>query len=240
MDVAANPYKRWVEETTFRSALGDCGGKAILDLCCGSGHWCRLLKSWGADSVGLDASDAMIADARRFEEEDPVGVSYARADLSAGDAPAKNFDIVVAAYANLKDKRALRTFYTAAARALRPGGRFVAITSLYRLASFPALPDAGPGGVLANEPFGVSCAWDGDSKDGMLVDLTFLSQDRQVTLANHLWSQAAISEALLAAGFTLVDWRSSTADGDAPPSLKKALRDKPVAALGFFTAYLPP
>ena len=58
----SNPFKLWIEEPTFFGLLGSCTGQTVLDLGCGSGHFCRLIRQRGASAVhGVDVSEAMIS-----------------------------------------------------------------------------------------------------------------------------------------------------------------------------------
>ena len=50
----SNPYKHYVEEPTFWSCAGkDFSGKTVLDLACGSGHYSRQFRIYGAHQVNM-------------------------------------------------------------------------------------------------------------------------------------------------------------------------------------------
>ncbi len=95
-------------------------GERILDLGCGTGHLTAQIAAAGADVIGIDKSAAMLEEARkqypylRFEQADATDFAF--------DAP---FDAV---FSNavlhwvLDAERAVACI----ARALKPGGRFVA------------------------------------------------------------------------------------------------------------------
>ena len=177
--IKTNPFKRWIEETTFLNAIRHTNNgeddPSILDLGCGSGHFCRLLQEQGmAQTVyGIDVSDTMIADAKRIEAAaagGPTltttrGVQYYRMDLLAKNVSFqkilgnKTVDVCVSAYllpyaASLKE---LHQFCSAAAQALGPGGRFISVTTLLT----PTMRrTATRGGVLESTTWGFSIVWD--------------------------------------------------------------------------------
>src|SRR5688572_16609776 len=75
---------------------GDLRGRRILDLACGQGRVSRELARRGALVAGADISEAMLAMARAAEAEDPLGIKYAEADVSApGALVDRRFDGVV-------------------------------------------------------------------------------------------------------------------------------------------------
>jgi SAM-dependent methyltransferase len=249
--IKSNKYKRWIEEYTFLNAIvgnNDNGikNKSVLDLGCGSGHFCRLLNNdkYGVATMsGIDISDAMIDEAKRLEEKEPTGTTYYREDLLAEEYESDDnsnvdtisklkFDVCVAAYllpyaSSIKE---LQKFCTSAARTLRPGGHFKSVTTLYTdaIKATGLDNDTGDGGgsgsgggVLASDTWGFSVVWDGEAtSDGMLADITLFGNGRKkerATFPNYLWSKETINSALLAAGFDRVDWLSPTIDANTTP-----------------------
>jgi SAM-dependent methyltransferase len=269
--IKSNRYKRWIEEYTFLKAIvgnNDDGirNKSVLDLGCGSGHFCRLINNradkYGAATVsGIDISDAMIDEAKRLEEKEPTGTTYYRADLLAEedqsddsndeDISKLKVDICVAAFllpyaSSIKE---LQKFCTSAARTLRPGGRFISVTSLYT-DSIKAIgldndTGDGGGGVLTSDTWGFSVVWDEEAtNDGMLADITLFGNGRKdrVTFPNYLWTKETINSALLAAGFDRVEWLSPTIDANITPDditaeFQKDLSEV-VPTVGYFVATL--
>ncbi len=104
---------RW---TRALRALPFRGGR-VLDLGCAFGFATRLLRLAGHDAVGVDASPAYIARARRA---DPRG-EYALADAAHTGLPSASFDgvIFLDVLEHLPDERAA---IAEAARVLKPGG----------------------------------------------------------------------------------------------------------------------
>ena len=90
-----NDYRNLFLIPVTLNLLGDVSGKRILDLGCGEGSYCRVLKKRGADVTGIDGSEKLI------------NISKARSDSSikflvrnANDLDGiveNSFDIVVAA-----------------------------------------------------------------------------------------------------------------------------------------------
>jgi trans-aconitate methyltransferase len=95
-------------------------GERILDLGCGTGHLTSQLAHLGASVTGLDHSPAMIEQAR---------LNYPDLEFVEGDAAAfafaEPFDAVFSNAALHWVKRA-EDVVACVARALKPGGRFVA------------------------------------------------------------------------------------------------------------------
>ncbi len=98
--------------------------RSVLDLACGTGLLSAHLAGVAADVVGVDASDAMLAVARR--ESARSCVSYVRGDMRDFDL-GRTFDAVVCASNSMNyvaDRDELRQVFGYVARHLRPGGVF--------------------------------------------------------------------------------------------------------------------
>ena len=99
-----------------------------LDLGCGSGRSTRFLKDLGLEVVGVDVSEAMVAEAR---ERDPGG----RYELypAGGRLPFEDgaFALVLSTWVVLElgSQQALTGFLAEAARVLRPGGSAFIVTN---------------------------------------------------------------------------------------------------------------
>lgn len=114
-------YPAYVDHLA-RSHGGPLG--SVLDLACGTGLLTARLAGVAADVVGVDASDAMLAVARR--ESARPGVAYVRADMRDFDL-GRTFDAAVCTSNSLNyvaDRGELRQVLAAVARHLRPGGVF--------------------------------------------------------------------------------------------------------------------
>lgn len=99
-------------------ALAPQAGERILDLGCGDGVLSAAILATGAEVVGIDASVDMVAAARARGIDARCGRGEAIDDVDAFDAVFSN--------AALHWMTDLDTVFANVARALRPGGRFVA------------------------------------------------------------------------------------------------------------------
>ncbi len=59
---------------------GGVRGLRVCDLACGQGVVSRRLAGLGAVVVGVDVSEGMLDFARRYEREEPLGITYVRGD----------------------------------------------------------------------------------------------------------------------------------------------------------------
>lgn len=88
-----------------------------LDIGCGEGRFCRMMKSAGLDAVGVDPTYRLIEQAQSLDEGGDYRVGCAQA-LEFGDA---RFDLVVF-YLTLCDIDDYQAAISEAVRVLRPGG----------------------------------------------------------------------------------------------------------------------
>jgi len=99
---------------------GPLEGARVLDVGCGEGRFCRMLRNRGATTVGLDPTDALLSVAKG-RDPDGTYVSGVGESMPFEDA---SFDIVVS-YLTLLDIEDFRTAIKECVRVLKPGGRFV-------------------------------------------------------------------------------------------------------------------
>ncbi len=88
-----------------------------LDVGCGEGRFCRMLKAAGVRATGIDPTPAMIAAARQRDS----GGDYRPGNAEALDFADASFDLVVS-YITLVDIPDFRAAIREMARVLRPGG----------------------------------------------------------------------------------------------------------------------
>jgi len=202
-----NPFKQYVEEATFSSAIISPSspsttttttpssllrGQKVLDLGCGSGHYCRILKNkWNATTVhGVDVSEHMLAEATRNEEvhSPPLGIQYMQQDLLSSTAAVNIkatfinndkddedddddnqllYDLVTAEYLlpYAANKKELHQLCLTAASLVKPGGRFVSIVSFCSDSMIMMMSKGnGGGGVLESHELGWAATWEESEK----------------------------------------------------------------------------
>jgi SAM-dependent methyltransferase len=93
------------------------GFRTALDVGCGEGRFCRMLRQRGIDAIGIDPTPALLAEARR---RDPGG-DYRSGRAERLEFEDGRFDLVVT-YLTLIDIADFRAAIAEMARVLRPGG----------------------------------------------------------------------------------------------------------------------
>lgn len=91
-----------------------------LDVGCGEGRFCRMLRDTGVAAIGVDPTAALLDTARRL---DPTG-DYRSGRAEALDFAEASFDLVVS-YLTLIDIPDARAAIAEMSRVLRPGGRLL-------------------------------------------------------------------------------------------------------------------
>ena len=87
--------RKYLLNPALFNLLGDVTNKQILDVGCGNGYLCRLLRQRGAKVTGLEPASSLFRYAQRREEDKPLGIDYIQADLSTWRDP-RRFDMVIA------------------------------------------------------------------------------------------------------------------------------------------------
>jgi SAM-dependent methyltransferase len=114
--------------------LNERPGVRMLSLGCGAGgvelYYAR--ESPGAEVLGLDVNPEIVALGNQRAAAEGLNVRFATADLNTGDLPAEGgFDLVFC-HASLHHLIALERLMEQVRRAMRPGGRLVAIDVMAR------------------------------------------------------------------------------------------------------------
>jgi ubiquinone/menaquinone biosynthesis C-methylase UbiE len=73
---------------------GAAPGRRALDVACGPGLLTLALAEAGAETTGVDATDALLALARAEAERRGLSVAFGAADATALDLPSAHFDVV--------------------------------------------------------------------------------------------------------------------------------------------------
>lgn len=100
------------------------GFASALDVGCGEGRFCRMLRSIGTIATGIDPTEALIATARQRDPDGHYVLGRAEA-LDFGDA---SFDLVIS-YLSLIDIADLAGAIAEMHRVLRPGGTLLIANS---------------------------------------------------------------------------------------------------------------
>src|SRR5271167_4192521 len=86
------------EWPALRALMPDLRERAVLDLGCGFGWFCRWAREQGAARVhGIDVSENMLARARATTEDQSI--TYTRADMEQIELPPESFNLVYSSLA---------------------------------------------------------------------------------------------------------------------------------------------
>ncbi len=125
--------RRWVMDAPMLERVRLRPYRRALDVGCGEGRFCRMLKAEGITATGIDPTAALIDHARSLDPEGDYRVEKAEA-LTFEDGA---FDLVVS-YLSLIDIPDVKGAIAEMARVLAPGGRLL----IANLASYNSAADA--------------------------------------------------------------------------------------------------
>jgi len=109
--------RKFVLDAPMLERVRGRGFEAALDIGCGEGRFCRMLKACGIRTVGIDPTEDLILHARK---RDPEG-NYRLGRAECLEFADQSFDLVVS-YLSLIDIPDIATAIPEMARVLRPGG----------------------------------------------------------------------------------------------------------------------
>jgi 2-polyprenyl-3-methyl-5-hydroxy-6-metoxy-1,4-benzoquinol methylase len=203
-----SPLRKYVDKFTLLKVLGNVRAKSALDLGCGHGHYTRIVKSQGAARVvGVDISQAMIADARSQEQQTPLGIEYRVEDVIDLESIG-SFDLALAVYLfpYAASRQQLGGMCGSIYRNLKPGGKLVA--AIFNSAITEAeLPRYQKYGVNVIAPTGLY--------DGAAITAGLETPDGSVNISTYYWSQATYERLLEEAGFQKIVWHPMEVPEDA-------------------------
>jgi SAM-dependent methyltransferase len=177
--------------------------KKALDVGCGEGRFCRMLKLHGVDVTGIDPTPALIAAARA---RDAAGayLEAAAERLPFGDDA---FDLVVS-YLSLIDIPDIQAAIPEMARVLNPGGALlIANLNSFNTACADTGWVKGSAGQLLYYPI-----------DNYLQERPMWIAYRGIRIINHHRPMSTYLRALLDAGLRLAYFDEPAPSADAPPS----------------------
>jgi SAM-dependent methyltransferase len=194
------PFRIHLEAYTLERLAGDVRGARVLDLACGDGIYSRrFMKRGAAETIGIDASEEMVALGRHAEQIEPLGCRYRHGDVKdAGQLG--SFDVVVAAYLfNYAASRAeLRCLCAVAAQNLRPGGLLIGVNDY---------TDDGATGARAFVAHGFRKIGPSPYVEGAPITYEFLlPAGRSFAITNYYWHPETYLDELRAAGFRSAAW----------------------------------
>ncbi|MFB7450150.1 class I SAM-dependent methyltransferase [Streptomyces sp. NPDC056194] len=193
------PLTKYGEVPSFLAMVGDVRGRSVLDLASGTGFYSRELKRRGASEVlGIDISGEMVAAARAFEENEPLGVRYEVGDVAELRELDEPFDLALGVqllnYA--PDVAAMERMCRNVHRSLRPGGEF------FVLAQKPDYRFDGP----SLKKYGFLCEATGEEiETGPRVRITALL-DPPISFVGACPRREVYEGSLRAAGFSELTW----------------------------------
>lgn len=115
-------HRRWKRRLVALANVKS--GMRALDVCCGTGDIALALAAHGADTTGLDFTEAMLAVAK--QKPTPGKVDFIQGDAMKLPFPDTVFDAVTVGY-GLRNLASWETGLSEMVRVARPGGRVVVL-----------------------------------------------------------------------------------------------------------------
>ncbi len=121
-------HRRWKRRVVEFAAVQT--GDRALDLCCGTGDLALALAQRGAETIGLDFSEAMLEVAERRRQKSPKSqvsnLKFLQGDAQQIPFPDQSFDIVTVGY-GLRNLTNWEVGLAEMNRVARPGARLVVL-----------------------------------------------------------------------------------------------------------------
>lgn len=189
------PWRSRVETYSLMQRLGDLRDKTVVDVACGEGYFTRRLRQAGAAQVvGIDISQRMIELARAQEAGAPLGIDY-RVEDARAIVPQQAFDLAFSAWLLVyaHDRAELAQMCRGLACRIRPGGRFVTITTNPDVYFFDPLPNY--------RKFGFELQLADHVYEGAPIRWVIHLDDSDLEIENYYLPVSAYQDAFQDAGF---------------------------------------
>lgn len=195
--------RRWVMDAPMLERVRSRPYRRALDVGCGEGRFCRMLRDEGVEAVGIDPTAGLIDHARRLDPDGDYRVEAAEALGFEDEA----FDLVVS-YLSLIDIPDVKAAIAEMARVLAPGGRLL----IANLAAYNSAADANDLGWTTLPDGRRAHAMDHylEEKAGWIAWKGIRVQNWHRPLSTYM-------TLLLDAGLTLTHFAEPRADGQGDP-----------------------
>lgn len=202
--------RRYVLDPVMLPRVLSRSPKKALDVGCGEGRFCRMLKPHGVAVTGIDPTPALIAAARARDSE----CTYLEAGAERLPFDDNAFDLVVS-YLSLIDIPDMQAAVSEMARVLNPGGAVL-------IANLNSFNTAGNGWMKGG---------DGERLyfpiDNYLQERSIRIEYRGIRVLNHHRPMSTYMRALLDAGLRLTYFDEPAPQPDAPEPKATAYRRVP-------------
>lgn len=121
-------FDKWAQE--LEAKLGQPGPAKVLDIGCGSGFLSGILAKLGYEVIGVDLSEAMVAQAKAFAASEGLQVEFRQMNALELDFADASFDFVVSRNLTWTLPN-LEQAYKEWLRVLKPGGQIVNFDAEY-------------------------------------------------------------------------------------------------------------
>ncbi|MCA8899605.1 MAG: class I SAM-dependent methyltransferase [Hyphomonas sp.] len=183
-----DPSRRFVTDPAVRMLLAGRRFSHMLDVGCGEGRFCRLMKPQCARTTGIDPTVPLIDAARRLDPDGDYVIAGGEA-LPFADAA---FDLV-ASYLSLGDIPDYRAAISEMARVLAPGGTLLVV-------NVTAFNSAGAGLRWERDLLGRKTAY---RFDRYMDERADWEDWKGIRILNYHRPLSAYMQAFLSAGLTL-------------------------------------
>jgi SAM-dependent methyltransferase len=180
-----------------------------LDVGCGEGRFCRLMRARGIDAIGIDPTAKLVETAR---QRDPAG-RYELARAEELPFPDESFDLAVS-YLSLIDIVDFRAAIAGMARVLKPGGTLL-------IANMASFVSAGPADGWVRNADGGRAYF---PLDDYLTERSLRVAWKGIDIENWHRPLSAYMTALLGAGLELVAFDEPEPVGGEPAEVAVYLR----------------